>query len=227
MTVRLYPQHKQHFFVNRFKLMNNLPLPYSIWWLVIPYRTFFLVASHEYLRKPSTPEEWIKISEGFFHQLWNFPHCLGLSMKSTLWCRRQPTLVPTSTIIREHLALFYWLFMMLNTASPFLILEILEDKMMEELWLILPSVSHWRVPLCLLPCPEPFPVQYHIILLVTQHFHLRPTCCIHSLEGFHQKTNKYLIIVCPGLAKWLKTLSESWQQNLEFLEDILLLIQTK
>ena len=91
--------------------------------------------------------------------------------------------------------------MMLNTASPFLILEILEGKVMEELWLILPSVSHWRVALCLLPCPEPFPVQYHIILLVTQHFHLRPTCCIHSLEGFHQKTNKYLIIVCPGLAK--------------------------
>ena len=34
------------------------------------------VLSCEYLRRPSTPEEWIKISEGF-HQLWNFPHCLG------------------------------------------------------------------------------------------------------------------------------------------------------
>ena len=34
------------------------------------------VLSREYLRRPSTPEDWIKISEGF-HQLWNFPHCLG------------------------------------------------------------------------------------------------------------------------------------------------------
>ena len=34
------------------------------------------VLSCEYLRRPSTPEEWIKISEGF-QQLWNFPHCLG------------------------------------------------------------------------------------------------------------------------------------------------------
>ena len=32
--------------------------------------------SREYLRRPSTAEEWLKISEGF-HQLWNFPHCLG------------------------------------------------------------------------------------------------------------------------------------------------------
>ena len=34
------------------------------------------VLTCEYLRRPSTPQEWIKISEGF-HQLWNFPHCLG------------------------------------------------------------------------------------------------------------------------------------------------------
>ena len=30
----------------------------------------------EYMRRPTSEEEWRRISEGFEH-IWNFPHCIG------------------------------------------------------------------------------------------------------------------------------------------------------
>ena len=48
---------------------------------------------------------------------------------------------------------------MLNTASPFLILEILEGKVMEKFWLILPLAGHWRVGFLSLACPKLLPGQ--------------------------------------------------------------------
>ena len=136
------------------------------------------VLSCEYLRRPSTPEEWIKISEGF-HQLWNFPHCLGAIDGKHVVMQTPVNSGSNFYNYKGTFSIIYWLFVMLNTASPFLILEILEGKVMEEFWLILPLAVHWRVGLCLYLALSRFlvsHVQYHTILLAfpLKTYMLRP-----------------------------------------------------
>ena len=79
------------------------------------------VLCKEFVRTPSTEDDWIEISEQFA-RLWNFPNCVGaIDGKHVLLLM----LAQLSTTTREHTQLFFWQSVMHTTASLLWTLEML------------------------------------------------------------------------------------------------------
>ena len=131
------------------------------------------VFSREYLRRPSTPEEWININEGF-HQLWNFPHCLvAINGKHIVM---QAPANSGSNFYNYKGTFSIILLAFCDAQYCFALLDIGDTARQSDGGVLANSAFGQSLESgsLSLPCPKPLPGQscsVPYILLVIQHFH--------------------------------------------------------
>ena len=157
------------------------------------------VLSPEYLRRPSSQEEWRRVSEGFERQ-WNFPHCLGaIDGKHVVM---QAPRNSGSSFFNYKGTFSIVLLAVCDVNYCFTLLDIGDSGRHSDGGVLSNSgfgqaMESGRLSL---PDPEPLPGQTSPIpyfFVGDAAFPLGLICCALSLGYFFLKIVAFLTIVCP------------------------------
>lgn len=123
--------------ISRWTIGYNIPV-HGNWWfnadhIVDTCNDLWNVLIPEYMWRPSFPEEWRKISEGFEH-LWNFPHCVG-AIDGKHVVNEAPSRSGSTFSTTKKPTVLYWLQCVMPTTVLLLLTsEIPADTVMAAHW---------------------------------------------------------------------------------------------
>ena len=182
----------------------------------------------DYLRPPSSQEDWKRISESFY-RLWNFPNCIGaidgkhIVMQaphrsgSTFFNYKKTHSIVLMAVCDAHYCFTYVDIGDYGRHSDGGVFSHSNfGKSMEHNTFLFPEPQH--LPVTCKTCPYVF--------VADEAFSLKPYL-LHPYAGKYLPEPLQMIIAYQEQAESLKTPLASWQQSLKYSEDQLLLTLIK